>query len=539
MRLKSWAIAGCAGVALMSAPAIAAPDLPHIVAQNGRHALIVAGKPFLMLGAQVNNSSNYPAALPKVWPVIEKLGANTVEIPVAWEQIEPQEGKFDFSFVDTLLKEARAHDKRLVLLWFGTWKNTNPNYTPAWVKLDPKRFPRMINTKGQLHYALSPHGANTLEADKRAFVRLMQHLKEVDGQNTVLMVQVENESGSYGLARDHSAQADKLFAGPVPAALAAKVGKRGTWQQAFGRDAEAAFHSWYVASYIDQIAAAGKAVKPLPMYVNAALPNHPGVWQDPNSYSSGGPLPAVLDVWKAAAPHIDVLAPDIYNPDHKDYLGFLDLYSRPDNALFVPETGNAKHFARFFFPSVGQGAIGFSPFGMDETGYFNFPLGAAKLDEETLGAFAINYHLFGQLVRVWPTLALTGKTWGVAEPTDPAAKHEQVIDLGKWKATVSFGRAQFAFKAPEGNEYPSGGAVIAELGPDQYLVTGVRARVEIELAHPAPGELKQIVRTEEGHYDSDGKWVFDRMWNGDQTDYGLNFTSEPVLLRVTLASIRK
>ena len=539
MRLKSWAIAGCAGVALMSAPAIAAPDLPHIVAQNGRHALIVDGKPFLMLGAQVNNSSNYPAALPKVWPVIEKLGANTVEIPVAWEQIEPQEGKFDFSFVDTLLKEARAHDKRLVLLWFGTWKNTNPNYTPAWVKLDPKRFPRMINTKGQLHYALSPHGANTLEADKRAFVRLMQHLKEVDGQNTVLMVQVENESGSYSLARDHSAQADKLFAGPVPAALAAKVGKRGTWQQAFGRDAEAAFHSWYVASYIDQIAAAGKAVKPLPMYVNAALPNHPDVWQDPNTYSSGGPLPPMLDVWKAAAPHIDVLAPDIYNPDHKDYLGFLDLYSRPDNALFVPETGNAKHFARFFFPSVGQGAIGFSPFGMDETGYFNFPLGAAKLDEETLGAFAINYHLFGQLVRVWPTLALTGKTWGVAEPTDPAAKYEQVIDLGRWKATVSFGRAQFAFKAPEGNEYPSGGAVIAELGPDQYLVTGVRARVEIELAHPAPGELKQIVRTEEGHYDSDGKWVFDRMWNGDQTDYGLNFTSEPVLLRVTLASIRK
>jgi beta-galactosidase GanA len=538
MGLKSCVVLGCAIVALVAASAAAASELPHIVAQNGRHALIVDGKPFLMLGAQVNNSSNYPAALPKVWPTIDKLGANTVEIPVAWEQIEPQEGEFDFSFLDTLLKEARAHDKRLVLLWFGTWKNTNPNYTPAWAKLDTKRFPRMINTKGQLHYALSPHGTNTLEADKRAFTRLMQHLKEADSQNTVLMVQVENESGSYGLARDHSPQADRLFAGPIPAVLAAKVGKKGSWQQVFGRDAEAAFHSWYIGSYIDQVAAAGKAVKPLPMYVNAALPNHAGVWQDPNTYSSGGPLPAVLDVWKAAAPHIDVLAPDIYNPDHKDYLGFLDLYGRPDNALFVPETGNAKHFARFFFPSVGQGAIGFSPFGMDETGYFNFPLGAAKLDEETLGAFALNYRLFGQLVHVWPALALTGKTWGVAEPTDPAAKHEQVIDLGKWKATVSFGRAQFAFKAPEGNEYPSGGAVIAELGPDQYLVTAVRARVEIELAHPAPGEQKQIVRTEEGHYNADGKWVFDRMWNGDQTDYGLNFTSEPVLLRVTLGTIR-
>jgi len=533
-----WAIGGCMAAVLAATPAIAAADLPRIVAQNGRHALIVDGKPFLMLGAQVNNSSNYPAALPKVWPVIEKLGANTVEVPIAWEQIEPQEGKFDFSFLDTLLKEARAHDRRLVLLWFGTWKNTNANYTPAWVKLDPKRFPRMINTKGQLHYALSPLGMNTLEADKRAFARLMQHLKEADSQNTVLMVQVENESGSYGLARDHSPQADRLFAGPVPAALSAKVGKKGTWQQVFGRDAEAAFNSWYVATYIDQVAAAGKAIKPLPLYVNAALPNHPGVWQDPNTYSSGGPLPQVLDVWKAAAPHIDVLAPDIYNPDHKDYLGFLDLYGRSDNALFVPETGNAKHFARYFFPAVGRGAIGFSPFGMDETGYFNFPLGADKLDEETLGAFAFNYRLFGQLVHVWPALALTGKTWGVAEPTDPAAKHEQVIALGKWKATVSFGRDQFGFKAPEGNAYPSGGAVIAELGPDQFLLTGVHARVEIELANPAPGEQKQIVRIEEGHYDADGKWVFDRLWNGDQTDYGLNFTSQPVLLHVTLGTIR-
>ena len=538
MKRGAWAISGAMAAALAVQPATAVADLPHIVAQNGRHALIVDGKPFLMLGAQVNNSSNYAAALPKVWPTIDKLGANTVEVPVAWEQIEPVEGRFDFSFLDTLLKEARAHDKHLVILWFGTWKNTNANYTPAWVKLDPRRFPRMTNLKGQMHYALTPLGANTLAADRNAFTHLMQHLKEADSENTVLMVQVENESGSYGLARDHSPAADKLFAGPVPAALSAKVGKHGTWSQVFGKDAEAAFNAWYVASYIDQVAAAGKAVKPLPMYVNAALPGHPDVWQDPNSYSSGGPLPQVLDVWKAAAPHIDVLAPDIYNGDHHDYLGFLDLYGRPDNALFVPETGNKKEFARYFFAAMGRGAIGFSPFGMDETGYWNFPLGAARLDDGTLDAFALNYRLFGQLVHVWPALALTGKTWGVAEPTDPAAKHEQTIDLGKYKATVSFGRAQFAFKPAEGNEYPSGGAVIAQLGPDEFLVSAVHARVQIELANPQPGELLQIVRTEEGHYDDKGQWVFDRMWNGDQTDYGLNFTSIPVLLRITLAAIR-
>jgi beta-galactosidase GanA len=538
MGRSGWTIGGSlAAMALAAAPVSAASDLPHIVAQNGRHALIVDGKPFLMLGAQVNNAANYPSALPKVWPTIEKLGANTVEVPVAWEQIEPTEGKFDFSFLDTLLREARAHDKRLVILWFGTWKNTNANYSPAWVKLDPKRFPRMINTKGQLHYVLSPHGANTLAADRNAFVRLMQHLKEADPQNTVVMVQVENESGSYGLARDHSPQADKLFAGAIPAPLADKLGKKGSWTQVFGRDAEAAFNSWYVASFIDQVAAAGKAVKPLPMYVNASLPGlHQ--WQDPNTYSSGGPLPQVLDVWKVAAPHIDVLAPDIYNPDHRDYLEYLDVYGRPDNALFVPETGNKKEFARFFFPSVGRGAIGFSPFGMDETGYWNFPLGAARLDDGTLDAFALNYRIFNQLVHVWPTLALTGKTWGVAEPTDPAAKHQQVIDLGKYKATVTFGRPQFGWPEPTGNDYPSGGVAVAELAPDQYLIAGTRARVQIDLSHPASGEMLQLVRVEEGHYDADGKWVFDRMWNGDQTDYGLNLTTLPVLLRVTLGSIR-
>ena len=538
MARSGWAVSGCMAAALAAAPVLAAPDLPHLVSQNGRHALIVDGKPFLMLGAQVNNSSNYPAALPNVWPTVDKLGANTIEVPVAWEQIEPTEGKFDFSFLDVLLKQARAHDKRLVILWFGTWKNTGGGYTPEWVKLDTRRFPRMTNLKGQSHYVPSPFAPNTLAADRNAFTHLMQHLKEADPQNTVIMVQVENETGSYGLARDHSPQGDKLFAGPVPAPLAAKVGKRGTWTQVFGRDAEAAFSAWYIGSYVDQIAAAGKAVKPLPTYVNAALTNHPDQWQEPGSYSSGGPVPEVFDVWKAAAPHIDILAPDIYNPDHHDYLGFLDLYGRPDNALFVPETGNKKEFARFFFPAVGRGAIGFSPLGMDETGYFNFPLGAARLDDGTLDAFALNYRLFGQLVHVWPTLALTGRTWGVAEPTDPAAKHEQVIDLGKYKATVSFGRPQFWSSPPVGNDYPSGGAAIAQIGPDEFLVTAVHARVQIELTRTAPGELLQIVHTEEGHYDEDGKWVFDRMWNGDETDSGLNFTSIPTLLHVKLATIR-
>jgi beta-galactosidase GanA len=225
------------GALLMVAPwALQAQSasLPRIVNNGGKHALIVDGKPFLALGVQANNSSNYPAALPQVWPVVRQLHANTLEIPVAWEQIEPREGRFDFSWLDALIPQARHNDVRLVLLWFGTWKNTGPSYTPEWVKSDTKRFPRMITKDGKTHYVLSPHSRTTLDADKRAFAAMMRHVREIDPQQTVIMVQVENETGSYSSPRDFSPVAQQLFAQAIPLELARKVGKNGTWSLAFG-----------------------------------------------------------------------------------------------------------------------------------------------------------------------------------------------------------------------------------------------------------------------------------------------------------------
>lgn len=536
-----WRMLGLGAAAVLASATssgLAEVPLPRIVGHEGHFALEVDGRPFLLLGSQVNNSSNYPAMMPKVWPMIDALGGNTVEMPIAWEQIEPVEGRFDFTFLDLLLQQARQHDRRLVLLWFGTWKNTGNSYEPEWVKLDTRRFPRFIGRDGATRYTASPHFRTTLEADKKAFVALMAHLKASDPQNTVIMVQVENETGIYGGTRDHSPTAERLFAGRAPDRLVKALGKSpGTWSEAFGKDADEFFNAWAISTYVNEIAEAGQKVKPLPMYVNAAL-SDPFKKQSPETYAAGGPTHDTIAVWKVGAPSIAIEAPDIYNSDEASYTRFLDLFQRPDNPLFVPETGNAKPYARFFFSVVGRGGIGFSPFGLDETGYVNFPLGAERVDPDTLAPFAANYRLFRQLERIWPALALQGKTWGASEPTDPKSNHRQQIDLGRWKATISYGRPQFGGKEPTGNAEPSGGVAIAEIAPNEYLVAGYHARIEFALTAPAKGEQVMMARVEEGHYDQKDRWIFERVWNGDQTDYGLNLTSAPQLLHVKLATYR-
>lgn len=521
-------------VALGLVTSAAAAPLPQIVSHNGKHELLVDGAPFLMLGGQANNSSNYPSALPSVWQTIKTVHANTLEMPVAWEQIEPIEGKFDFSWVDTLISQARQNGVRLDLLWFGTWKNTGPAYEPEWVKSDTKRFARMTTKDGKTHYVPTPLSRNTLEADKRAFVALMSHIREVDPDHTVILIQVENEVGTYNSPRDFSPEANRLFAGPIPSELAHKIGRSGTWTEVFGKGADRAFTAWYIARYIDEIAAAGQSVLNLPMYVNAAL-------GDPftdTGQGNGGPDWPVIDIWKAAAPHIAVEAPDAYTRDEKQYSAILDHFARSNNPLFVPETGNDLAFARFFWLALGKGAIGWSPFGMDTT-YFNFPLGAKDLDPKTLDAFSSKFALITPIARDWARLAFEHPTVGFAKPDDGS---DQSSVMGRWKITARYGLWAFGdpswpfMKFPPNpiKEEPVGGAAVIELGPDEFLVAGSNVRLNFDLTNARSNENSQYLDVEEGTYQN-GQWVMSRRWNGDQTDYGLNL-AEPTLLRVRLGT---
>jgi len=515
--------------------------IPRIVAKDGRHALLVDGTPFLVLGAQVNNSSGWPAVLPKVWPAIEFMHANTVEIPVYWEQFEPRHGVYDTTAVDTLLAQARAHGVHLILLWFGTWKNGSQHYMPVWMKQEPELYRRVVDREGRTVDSPSPFAEASLAADTRAFAALMRHLKAADPLRTVLMVQVENESGTWGSLRDYCPQAQALFAAPVPADLLRAMGVRPVspapdWQEAFGPEAEVFFHAWSVATYIGKVAAAGKAEYPLPLYANAALRDimKPGA---PGTYQSGGPLDNVIPIWKVAAPSLDMVCPDDYETGAEAYTRVLDLYGRRDNPLYVPETGGSPRFLYFV---LGHDAIGFSPFGIDFTRIRTLDDPARPKDEdltpwartgtrEFVAPFEPVYRVLGPMARELAALNFEGKLRAVAER---AGEVVQTVPFGEWNATVSYG-AWSRFGKPAGNPTPMGAAMIARLGENRFLVTGFHARVDFRPA--APERRRQFLRVEEGFFE-DGAFRFVRLLNGDQTDGGLDFYAEPLVLRASVST---
>ena len=504
-------------------------DVPHIEKRDNHFALIVDGKPFLVLGGQINNSNSWPATLPAAWSAAEAMHANTVEAPVYWEQIESTKGTFDFSNVDLLVNQAREHHFHLVLLWFGTWKNGQNHYVPEWIKADPKTYPREETSNGKLLDVMSPNSTTNMDADKHAFAALMRHVKAIDGTNhTVIMVQVENESGSVGSVRDFSPAAEKAFESEVPSDLARSLRVHvGSWTKAFGADADESFAAYSTAHYINEVAAAGKAEYPLPMYCNVwiAYPVHalenrdrPSAGQE---YPSGGPQQGNVAMWKAAAPSIDILAPDFYSDDFSLFRNIVATYRRADNPLFIPESHLGANFGRYFFYALGNGAIGFSPFGID------------RLDQATQPAE--NFALFSAPQQQIAQLNLEGK---ILTAVEEKGAPRQSIQLPTANAVVSFGFPQSDGNYPPGTPTFEGRAMVAQLGPLEFLVTGFDASVSFTVLaaelEKQPNQQLEILRAEEGSY-VDGAWHSVRILNGDQTDRGLNFHGgNPPLVRILL-----
>jgi hypothetical protein len=508
-----------------------AVEAPKIVKKDGKSALFVEGKPYLMLGGQIHNSSGWPSELPQVWPSMEALHANTIEAPVYWEQIESQEGHFNFDNVDQLIEGSRAHNLQVVLLWFGTWKNGNMHYVPTWVKEDSKRFPHTIRPDGEPIDVLSPLSRNTLEADKSAFVALTRHLKQIDGdRHTVLMIQVENESGNIGSIRDNSDAANREFEGRVPSDLLTAAQKpSGSWRQVFAGDADEIFQVYHQAKYINEIAAAGKRELDIPYSINVwvnypagELPQRqlplPGI-----GYPSGGAMQSRIGLWKALAPSIDVIGPDIYSSNSQFVLSVLQAYRRPDNALLIPEIGRNDEYGKFFYYALGAGAIGFTPFGVDQTGWNIF-------GDLPWKAHARNFELFQPMADEIARLEFEGK---VKTAVEEPGRSEQQIDFGSWQATVAFGFPQSDGHTAPGTKDAHGAVMVAQLGPDEFLVTGTEASVVFHLPGKQPWMRSQFVTAEQGSFEQ-GVWKPIRLWNGDETDRGLCFYDKPEVVRVRM-----
>ncbi len=495
-------------------------SIPHLGMHGTATQLIVHDKPFLMLGGELGNSSASDLKyMAPVWPKLKAMRLNTILLPTSWELIEPREGEFDFAHLDELLASARTNDMKVVVLWFGSWKNSMSCYAPVWVKTNQERFPRARTRDGKAVEILTPFSDENKNADARAFARLMKHLREVDGRlNTVVMIQVENEIGMIPEARDYSAQAEQVFTGQVPTELLAYLEKNkdslteelhrawngtgmrtsGTWEQVFGRGllTDEIFMAWHFARYTNDVAQAGKKEYPLPMYVNAALirPNY-----KPGQYPSAGPLPHLFDLWQAAAPQIDFLAPDIYVTNFAEWLG---KYDRGRNAIFVPEVDRRQSVTNAFYALGQHHAMGYSPFSIE------------SVDNPEHSQFKRGYDVLHQLTALILEHQATGSMAGFL--LDSASQTTE-IRLGGYIFTVRH-EYTLPYAARAEGSTPRFGGMIIMTAPDEFYIAGSGVVVTFQPASGV-GSIAGIASIDEGTFVR-GKWVAGRRMNGDEDHQG-------------------
>ncbi|MFI5380961.1 MAG: DUF5597 domain-containing protein [Tepidisphaerales bacterium] len=513
--LRAILAAALASVSLAAAPPASDTVIPHLRKQGSATQLIVDGQPFIMLAGELHNSSASGVEYMKtLWPKLGELGLNTVLAPVSWELIEPREGEFDFTLVDALLEQARMNKQRLVLLWFGSWKNGVSSYVPRWVLQDTKRFPRAKGSSNRnTKDILTPLSEANRKADAAAFVQLMRHIKQADARDhTVVMIQVQNEVGIKPEPRDLSAEGDAAFAAAVPRELMAYLSKHekelhpellrrwtaagakqsGTWAEVFGAGPEGAevFSTWHYARYIDAVAEAGKAEDPLPMFVNAWLDNGGKI----GSYPTGGPVAHMHDIWRAAAPHIDLMAPDIYG----EFKQVVEAFTRNGNPLLIPEVSPGPDAAARVFWAVGRhDAIGFSPFGIESM--------------ETSHPLVASYRILGQIMPAITAAQGTGRMIAVYKQDGEPKLTPQPI--GTYKANVTY-----LERLPE--RHPPVGGLIIQTGDEEFLMAGYGFGVRFDATTPGP-RFTQISKVELGHFDAAGKWVHELRLNGDES--GANY----------------
>jgi beta-galactosidase GanA len=478
----------------------------------------------LLLAGEIGNSNaSSKTTLDAIWPRLVALHLNTVLVPVYWELLEPEEGRFNFDLVLHVLDLARHHQQHLILLWFGAYKNSMSCYVPAWVKTQTTRFPRARLKNGTALEILTPFSEENLNADLRAFVQLMNYLAKHDTDGRVVMVQVENEVGMIPEARDACDQANVAFTENVPEEVMRYLNAQtssteglitrrfrekgcpeaGSWEEVFGVGlaTDELFMTYYFARYVDRIAAAGKAVHPLPMYVNAAL-NRPG--KLPGEYPSAGPLPHLFEMWRLAAPHVDFLSPDIY---FSDFAQWCEKYRR-EGPLFIPEATNGSECTAHAIYALGAcSAIGFSPFTVE----------AIDPKDSTFGqAYEVLGILQNQILVHRDRETMGGVLLTKDEP-------HQVKKIGDYRFRFSHDLTwEWSGPLRHSEVWPKSAALVIATGLDEFIVLGTSVIVTVDLGSEDCSQNTEragILFIDEC-YAENGQLLIGRRLNGDESHQG-------------------
>jgi hypothetical protein len=532
------------------------------------------GKPFFPVGAQVHNSSGFHTAeLSRAFRALEIINANTVAIPVYWNMVEPAENEFCFDEVGRIVKAVRDKGYSLILLWFGTWKNGGFEYVPEWVKKDRTRFERVKNGLGMDLAVLSSFCANNLEADKKAFCEFVSFIKGIDEKDrTVIGIQVENEAGiASGCTRDYSGRAEEMYKGNVPEELIRSIadtaegfvyrvwlqnGKRinRSWEETFGKYGAEYFSAFSIAGYIEEIARGGKEIYDIPMYTNVWLDGTE--WDIPGlSYPSGAAVSKALDIYKYAAKHLDLIAPDIYLSDIDDYRSCCLTYSREDNPLFVPESGPSEWNSRFLFEAVAN---------YDATGYFLF--GAEGILNERDEADPACYHIINSLTAlravsdILPQYLYTNRMKAINQSEYAKVQRFEFANYLVMAVFVhchacvgtndtSWNWQDHYHKYYRNNNQTCeqrGRGLIIETGPREFIACGCdyrllfidRRNINPHIANHIMSERMiatsaEYLSIEEGEF-IDGSFITKRRRSGDESDFGVWVQADIGAVRVRL-----
>ncbi|WP_299552348.1 DUF5597 domain-containing protein [Seonamhaeicola sp.] len=499
-------------------------QIPYLKKNEKATQLMINEKPFLMIAGEVHNSSASTVEyMTPLFPKLKAMNLNSVFVTMAWEQFEPEEGQFDYTLVDAIIEQARANNLKVCLLWFASWKNGESSYAPLWVKKDTKRFFRVRTKEGKEIETLSPFCEATKKADAKVFAQLMKHIKTVDKDQTVILMQPQNEVGMFQQI-DYNEIALELYEESVPEQLMAYLKKnrnhlnayvydawskynfrkKGSWKEVFGDTPEsrAFFTTWQYATYINFVAKSGREQYNLPMMVNAWIVQKP---EDlPGVYPNGGPVSRVMDIWKAAAPDIDIQSPDIYLPNFKEIVA---MYHRDDNPLLVPESKAVVGRAYYAFGE--HDAICFSPFGIEDAAD-NF-------------VFTKSYEVLNEVEHLIKQYQGTGKMRAVLKEDNEKSKE---ITMGDYKLKV-------IYEKPNEQSF----AIIIQADEHNFIVIGMN--LTIFFSSVKKNTIGYIGQVYEGRYE-DQKWITTRMMNGDETYhnsrlrvFGRTFQTEEDIIKVT------